>query len=125
MATQEIIRKMQNYGDSFFIGLPREWVKKNNLVKGDSLILQYNGVVKITPQIFDVVVEKDVVFFVWKEQKAGLNVSEVRRVMRLHGLDEALKLIKRALMERRNYPDSFPEDLMRKKLSRFEVDFAK
>jgi antitoxin component of MazEF toxin-antitoxin module len=33
------IRRIQKIGDSYFIGLPRRWVRKTHLTKGTELIL--------------------------------------------------------------------------------------
>lgn len=38
----EKIRKLQFIGNTFYIGLPREWVEHQKLKKGDKLKIQYS-----------------------------------------------------------------------------------
>ena len=120
---RQVIRKVQKYGDSHYICLPDKWARENNIERGDKLNIFYNGVVKIVPAFFGVEITGDAVFFIWKKEKEGLKLTEVKRVVRLHGLDKALSLIKQALIKRYNYPESFPIGLMKERLIPIIYDF--
>ena len=120
---QQVTRKVQKYGDSHYICLPDKWAIENNIERGDKLNIFYNGVVKIVPAFFGVEITGDAVFFIWKKEKAGLKLTEVKKIVHLHGLDEALQLIKQALIKRNNYPESFPIDLMKERLIPIVYEF--
>ena len=124
LATRQTTRKVHKLGDSKAITLPPKWVKENDIQQGDKLLLIYNGIVKVT-LIFEVKIEGDSVWFSWKDKKVGLKITEVQRLVKRHGLDEALQLIKSALVERNGFPHGFPIDMMREKLLPYVVEFVK
>lgn len=39
--TELMERKLQNIGDTWYIALPLDWIRRHNLQKGDTLIIQY------------------------------------------------------------------------------------
>ena len=117
-------RVVGSLGQSRYITLPDKWVESNKVEKGDKVIVEYNGILKVTP-IFEVKIEGDSVWFSWKDKKVGLKITEVQRLVKRHGLDEALQLIKSALVERNGFPHGFPIDMMREKLLPYVVEFVK
>jgi len=42
MEALEKTRKLQFIGNTFYIGIPREWVKHHKLKKGDKLKVEYS-----------------------------------------------------------------------------------
>ena len=123
MATQTM-RKVLALGDSKVVTLPDKWVKENKIEKGDRVIVEYNGILKVM-LIFEVKVDGDAVWFTWKAKRVGLKLTEVQRLVKRHGLDEALQLIKSALVERNGFPHGFPIEMMREKLHPCVVEFLK
>ena len=126
MATQEIIRKMQYYGDSFFIGLPREWVKKNKLTKGDGLLLRYNGIVVITPTVENIRVEvkKDGIWFFEGEKSIGMTKGVVKRLVDSYGILRATELIKEGI-EKRGFHSAVFFDKIERAVTELMLEFVK
>lgn len=51
-ATTELMeRKLQNIGDTWYIALPPDWIRRHNLQKGDTLITQYGDKPRVIVKI--------------------------------------------------------------------------
>jgi antitoxin component of MazEF toxin-antitoxin module len=46
----EVKRKLQEQSGSYFVILPKLWVKSEGLEEGDLVTVKFNGIVKIEPQ---------------------------------------------------------------------------
>lgn len=124
LKTLQTTRKVHSLGNSKAITLPEKWVRENNVKQGDRLLLVYNGIIKVI-LIFEVKIEGDVAWFIWKNKKEGMKITDIQRLVKTHGLNDALQLIKQGLVKRKGYPHGFPIEMMKEKIFPYIVKFLK